>query len=444
MGRRKGLLAELNQYVYRAIISAVGMSIYVLADSFFVAKGIGVLGVTVMNLTMPLFNLMEGLGLLLGMGGATIFTIYKISNPKIANRVFTQMFYIGLLLGAFFSMCGLLFASKITGILGADAETWQHTLSYVRIILICGPFFVFNNLILSFVRNDRGTMIAMVAMIISSLTNILLDWLLILVLKLGMVGAGLATSLSPMISILIILSHFFRQDNHLTIGWYGFDFKIIISAIQIGLPSFLTEMSNGIGIFVFNLVILHISGNMGVAAYGIATNILLVVLAIFTGVAQGIQPLVSRSYSEHALPKIKFVLKYGVACALVIGIVAYFIVFQFGAQIIGVFNTENNAQVIKIASDGMPIYFLSIFFSGINVVLNIFFASINKTRVSLALVFVRGYLLVAVVLTISALCFGMSGVWASLPIIELISLGLAIMSYFRVETELKNGIFEIG
>lgn len=123
---------QLSQYVFRGILSTVGASIYVLADSFFVAKSIGVLGVAVMNLSMPLFNIMEGLGLLLGMGGGTLFTFYINKNKNKANQIYTQIFIIGIFLGIFFSCLGLFCPSKIAYRLSIRCRS-NYTTIYTRL-----------------------------------------------------------------------------------------------------------------------------------------------------------------------------------------------------------------------------------------------------------------------------------------------------------------------
>ena len=437
------LSKQLSQYVFRGILSTVGASIYVLADSFFVAKSIGVLGVAVMNLTMPLFNIMEGLGLLLGMGGGTLFTIYHIKHQEKARSIFTQTFIIGLLLGLFFTLCGIFFAPFIAHLLGADTTTFSYTLEYVRIVLLFGPFFVFNNLLLSFVRNDKGTQIAMIAMIISSLANIFLDWLLILQFNLGMFGAGFATSMSPIISIAITATHFRKKDNHLKFVHSKISPRQIFKALAIGLPSFLTEMSTGVGIFIYNWVFLTVSGNDAVAAYGIAANVLLVALALFTGIAQGIQPIVSHQYALKNFKNIKFSLRFGLIVAEALGILCLIFVCLNPNLIINFFNASFNANVVHLAENGMKILLTSLIFSSLNVVFNIFFSAIDNSRVSITMVVLRGYILPILIILPLAKFMGLHGVWISLLIIEICSFLIELTTWSFMRRKLKQSIFTI-
>lgn len=434
---------QLSQYVFRSILSTVGASIYVLADSYFVAQKMGVLGIAVMNLSMPLFNVMDGLGFLLGMGGGTLFTIYQIQDRKRSAKTYTQTVIVGLTIGLVFTLLGILCAPQISHLLGADPTTFKMTFQYVQIVLLFGPGFIFNNLLLGFIRNDHGTKTAMFAMTISSLANIFLDWLFILRLNMGMIGAGLATSFSPIISILIIMTHFQKKENHLKLVNHPFILSDLRQTFSIGLPSFLTEMSTGFGIFIYNWVFLKVSGNNAVAAYGIAANVLLVALALFTGVAQGVQPIVSQEYAHRNFKTIKHGLHFGLIIAELLGIICLVFVCFNSRLIIEFFNAASNFKVIALANSGMKILLISLLFSSLNVVFNIFFSAINNSYISIAMVILRGYILPLVIVTLSAKLAGIKGVWLSLTVIELITLTIELIAWAIVKSKMKRTDFSI-
>lgn len=443
MSTDDSLSRQLSQYVFRSILSTVGASIYVLADSFFVAKRMGVIGIAVMNLTMPLFNVMEGLGLLLGMGGGTLFTITRIKDKKRSKQIYTLILMIGIALGFVFTLLGIFFSIPISRFLGADSTTLSYTLQYVKVVLFFGPFFILNNLLLSFSRNDNGTRIAMIAMIISSLTNIFLDWLFIIRLNMGMHGAGLATSLSPFVSILITLLHFKSEHNTLKIVKPHFDWQIIVKSFTIGLPSFLTEMSTGIGIFIYNWTFLKVSGNNAVAAYGIVANVLIVALALFTGVAQGVQPIISHCYAKRDFHSIKFGLRFGLLIAEILGIGCYLFTFFKSGMVINFFSAGSNAKVTAMAITGLHILLISLFLSCLNVVFNIFFSAINDSHISILMVILRGYILPMIIVILCAHFGNLMTVWSSLIIIELISLVLEIFSWTLIRKDLQNNDYRI-
>lgn len=429
---------QLMRDISRGALGSVGLSIYILADSFFVSKKLGVLGVSVMNLTMPLFNLMEGLGLLLGMGGATLFVIDKIQEPSNSKKVFPQIFRVGLGLGIFFMILGLTCPRAIAGLLGANASIIGMTTEYTHIILIGGPVFVLNNFFLSFVRNDRDTLLAMIAMLASSIWNVVADWLFILVFGWGMLGAGLATSSAPLVSILIMSVHWFNGKNTLSFKPSGFRMSNLKYTLSLGLPSFLMEMSNGVTIFIFNRIILTVSNEYAVAAYGVITNVLLVALALFTGTAQGIQPFVSKEFARRGFKKAFKALHMAIRVALGIALLVYVVSVVFRGPIVEAFNEQHNAYVAALATKGLPILLFSLFFSAINNQLIIFLSSADATKQSIGLVLFRGYLLVWPVLLPLAFTLKMDGVWLGMPIIEAISLVAGLILIRRIREVIKT------
>ena len=158
--------------------------------------------------TTPLYNLMNGIGLMIGVGSATHFTICRAQGQqKEADRAFTHAAGLGLMAGLFFLLLGVLAAGPLARLLGADAETFPLTSVYLRTLLCFGPFFIMNNVLLAFVRNDGGPSRAMCGMIIGSLSNVVMDYVFIFPLGMGMFGAALATGVSPIISMLILSGH---------------------------------------------------------------------------------------------------------------------------------------------------------------------------------------------------------------------------------------------
>ena len=411
---------ELTGYIIRDVFSSLGLSIYILADTYFIAYAVGPIGLAALNIDLPIFNLFNGLGLMLGIGGATIFSINKSKRPEKSRSIFTQVLSFGILLGLIIMALGLIFIHPLLHLLGANHETLTPSLTYLRIILIGSPLFIINNLVLSFVRNDSNPHLTMIATLSQSLFVIIFDYLLMFPLHMGMMGAAMATICSPIVSLLILTQHRHHPQRLLTLQHLTLRFKPTFKAIQLGFPSFLTEMSTGVSIFVFNIVILHLSNNYAVAAYGIIANILLVGLSLFNGVAVGVQPIVSREFGKHHWDNVKTSLKIGLLSALGIAVGLYLVLIGLKLPIIEIFNHEHNQQLIRYASAGIPLIFISFFFSSMNIVNNLFMTAIAQPRLSFFVAIMRGYIvLIASVLVLSSL-FGLTGVWVSVPLTEIL------------------------
>ena len=299
MAGKENTLQEFGKYVSQSVLSQLGVSCYILADTYFISKGVGADGLTALNLAIPVFSVMNGCGFMLGIGSGTKYGIMKgTGNEKRGDVLFTSSLCVVTVLAVIFMLIGLLAADPITALVGANAEVYDMTRTYLQVILLFSPMFMINNLLGAMIRNDGNTSLAMTAMLSGCLFNIVFDYIFVFPMGLGLFGAVLATAVAPIISILILLQHFVKKKNQFRLIRVRPDVRLVASAAGLGVPSLVTEVSSGLVIAVFNLLILGLAGNVGVAAYGVVANISIVVIAIYNGIAQGVQPLLSREYGR--------------------------------------------------------------------------------------------------------------------------------------------------
>ena len=339
--------------------------------------------------------------------------------------------YLGILAAIIFSSAGALFPSQIASFLGADADTVGYAADYIRILLVFSPLFLGNNILLCFVRNDGSPRLSMTGMIVGSLTNIVLDYLFIYPLGMGMTGAAIATATAPVVSMLIMSQHFIRKKNNFR------PVRTKVSLIRwkdicgLGVSSLITEMSSGIVIIVFNFLILGLSGNTGVAAYGILANIALVLVSIFTGIGQGIQPVVSRYAGETGRHQRNRLRRYALCASLLLAFLAYGLISIFAVPIAELFNRDHTPILTSIASEGMRIYFISLFFSGINIVAATFLSSADRPKEAFAVSILRGFVLIIPTAWLLSALLGLTGIWMAVPVTEALVCILSIIFIFR-------------
>lgn len=430
----ENITATFLKYVSLNVLSMFGLSLYVLADTFFVANGVGPDGLVALNLAIPVYSFINGLGLMIGIGSATLFSI-AIGKGKrdSVNRIFTQAFTVSLICGVVITVFGLLLNRPLAVALGAEGERIiQMTSTYLKMLMLFSCAFLTNNVLVAFVRNDGDPRLAMIGMLCGCLFNIIFDYIFVFPMQLGIFGAALATGVSPMISMAILSLHFFRKKNSFKLQKTKYKHAEIGKAMLTGLPSFIMEASSGIIIIVFNLTILRIAGDLGVAAYGIIANLALVCVAIFTGIGQGIQPILSHSYGAGRLDHVRHIYIGGMIIAVILGLVFFLIGFFFPAEIASVFNSESNAQLASLTVDGLRIYFFGFLFAGLNIVTTSFFASIAHPRPSFAVSALRGFLLIIPFVLFLPSFFGLNGVWMAGPATEMTTLvcALALVHHF--------------
>ena len=414
-------LKEFAKYTSLNVLGMIGLSCYILADTFFVSKGLGANGLAALNLAIPIYSFINGSGLMLGMGGATKYSILKSQNKgQEANRTFTNTILFTLGLALIFFSIGIFLSGPITSLLGADEAIYQMSKTYLQVILLFAPMFMLNNILLCFVRNDGAPQLSMLAMLGGSISNIILDYIFIFPCNMGIFGAVFATGLAPIISMLILSPYFFKKKNQFHFIKCKLSIQLLGNIISSGLPSLITEVSSGIVIIVFNKIILSLQGNTGIAAYGVIANLSLVVISIYTGVAQGIQPILSRSYGAGDQKNIQQVLRYALITVLAISGIVYSIVFFGADQIANIFNSEHNALLQSIAVTGLKIYFTACVFAGFNIILSVYFTSTEHARPAHIISFLRGFIIIIPMAFLLSSIGGMTGVWLTFPTTEFI------------------------
>lgn len=424
----------------------IGLSCYILADTYFVSARLGSNGLTALNLALPCFNFINGIGLMLGIGGATRYTIFRGQDQKEkADTAFSQAFFWGAIIGALFLAVGQLFAHPIAVMLGAEGYIEQMSAVYLKTIFSFAPFFILNNVMIIFVRNDYSPRLAMFGMLGGSFLNIVLDYLFVFPLDMGILGAALATGFSPVFGILLMFTHMMRGKNHFHFRRCLPSVRRLIAVCSLGTSALIDEASGGIVLIVFNLLMLKFAGNTGVAAYGIIANLALVALAVFIGLSQGSQPLFSRFYGEQRMQDVRYVYRLGMLAALIIGAVIVAIIFLFTESLISIFNSEGDRVLADIAFQGMRLYFLGFLIAGMNILTAAFFAATENPKATLAASAFRGIIGIISAAVILSVLMGQTGLWLAFPVTETAAFILCTFLRMRIFREKglgpeKNGI----
>ena len=413
------MLSEFMKYVTLNVCGMIGLSCYILADTFFISKGLGSDGLTALNLAIPIYSFIHGIGLMFGMGGATKYSIFiGQKHKREANEVFNNTLCAALIFACIFSIIGILFSRGIAVVLGAEGNILSMTNIYLKVILVFAPAFVLNEVLLSFVRNDGNPGLAMIAMLAGSISNIILDYVFIFSFWWGMFGAVLATSMAPLISMAVLMGHKISGNQEFFLKKTRFSSKMVLDVSKLGIPSLITEVAAGIVMIIFNMLILGIEGNIGVAAYGVIANLALVFSAVYTGIAQGVQPLISNGYGKNDMVKVKAMYRYAIFTLSVVSVVIYALCFIYADSITSVFNSERNGILQKIAVEGMRLYFMAVLFIGFNIVTSVFFSAIEKAMPAQSISLLRGIILIVPMAYLLASVGGMIGIWLTVTVTE--------------------------
>lgn len=417
---------KLNKYLIPNILAMIGISCYVLADTFFVSASAGTDGITALNLTLPVFGLMFAIGSMIGLGSATRYSILKAIGKKDAFDYFSDSVIWAFIFSLVFVTVGVITPESVLKLMGADNSILQTGRSYMKTVLIFAPCFMINYTFTAFVRNDNAPNIAMTATLSSSIFNIIFDYIFMFPLKMGMTGAALATGISPVISMCVCMFHFLSPKNTIRFKLKLPSLLRLLRACTIGISGFVGEISNAVTSLSFNFILLGIAGNTAVAAYGVVANISLVGIAVFNGISQGLQPMASEASGSGDKDSQKRILRYSLKISTEAAIVLVTIIFIFAPFITSVFNRENSTQLAEYAVTGLRIYTPGFIAAAINIVNAGFFGASGAAKECWFISISRGIASIVLFAFILSHFFGIYGVWAAFPAAELFTLILTL------------------
>lgn len=414
------------KYLIPTLLGMLSNSVYCIVDIYFVSAGSGSQGLAAMNICMPVFTILSCVGLLFGVGGATIMSISQGSGDlKTRDKAFSLSVMMMLAAGVLFSTFGLLFRREFAYLLGSDDLLLPLVLEYLTPVISSALPFVLMYSLSVLLRADNNPKLAMTALMVGNISNIILDYVFVSVFHMGIFGASVATSIAPVLSLIVASFHFIMKKNTVHFKIKSFDIKVIGRIFSVGLGSGIMELSAGAIIFMFNSAILRLGGDIYLAAYAVITNIAYVFKGLLNGFAQAAQPLISTNFGSGIIKRCTRSLRVCIIYSSIFCLICYGVITIFPGFIVSFFS-NGDTSMEAIASKGMIMYFSSLLFTGINTMLMYFFQSIEQGRKSLLLAIGKGFLFVTLGLWILTTVMGVEGVWYAVLFGEVLTLLLAL------------------
>ena len=438
----KSISRLLVQYSVPAIIASVATSLYNIIDSIFIGRGVGPMAIAGLAITFPMMNLVVAFCTLIAAGGATITSIFMgQKNIPRATDVVNNVMVPCLINSAVFGGLSLIFLDDILLFFGATEETISYAREFMTIILYGTPityvFIGLNNLM----RATGYPKKAMISALISVGVNIILAPIFIFKLKWGIAGAALATLCGQSVAFVWVLIHFFSKSSfiHFQRNNRWFTPAIIKRIYAIGLSPFLMNVCACVVVVFINKALLDTAGsagNMAVGAYGIINRTTMFFVMIVFGVTQGMQPILGFNFGANNWDRVKRTLKLGMLCGFTITTLGFILTECFPNTISRLFTTD--PTLIDIARRGFRIYFSFYSVVGIQIVIQNFFQSIGKPKLSIFLSLTRQLLFLIPFLLILPKYYGTDGVWASMCGSDILAFLLAIGTLYVMNRRLNK------
>lgn len=414
-------------YLLPSISATLVTSIYILADSIMIGKGVGPDGIAALNIVLPLFTLFFGTGLLFGVGGSVLMSIANGSNnPLLGKQYFTTSVYSVTFLSILLLVIIQLAFEPLLYFLGATNVTFELASEYGRILVAGAPVFMFSALLQAFIRNDKDPNIAMLGVVTGGISNIILDYIFIYIFHWGMKGGAIATVIGSTITCLILLVHFFKKTNQLKLVKHGFSMKRLAKVASSGLSSFLIEISNGIVTFLFNIQLVKYIGDIGITVYSIIANSSFIVMSLANGVAQASQPILAVNFGAGKMKRVGEVKQLGLITTTIIGLIIVAIGALFPGVITGMF-VHATDEILSLSIPAIRMYILAFLFMNLNIFISSYFQAVMKPQYAMGINLLRGLVLSSAFVLILPLFLGATGIWIAMPIVETISFTVAMI-----------------
>ncbi len=410
-------------YLLPTIFAMMTGSIYVIADLAFISIFLGKSALSAFNIAMPILTFYQAIGLLFGVGTATTMSVFDgMSDERKVNEAFSHTIKYGTIIAYIFSIVGVIFLEPLAIFLGGSVEPELLPLvkEYLLPIQSLSGFFIANQFMTIIIRADHNPNLVMICAIIGNLSNVFFDYLFVVELNMGLTGASLATGIGPILSLLALSTHYFLKKNHARFVKVKFDKNLFLQLIRSGAGTSILEITNGSIVYIFNLVLLLVSGPDAVSIFAIISNISLITKGGFNGLAQSVQPLISTNFGAKNYKQMFAGFRFARLITILTALGFYILVIGFTSFIMSFF-IGNYQNLLGESINLARIYFIPLIFTGLNTVYMYYFQSTNNSRASISISVSRSFALILLGLVIFVPFFDELGVYYSVIFAEVLT-----------------------
>ncbi|GGE34085.1 MATE family efflux transporter [Psychroflexus planctonicus] len=423
-----------------ASIGILVMSINILVDTIFVGNWIGSIAIAAINVVLPVSFFIAALGMAIGIGGSSIISrALGADMDEKALRTFGNQISITLLVTISMVIIGLVFINQLIPAFGGKGDIFEPAKIYYRIVLYGVPILALAMMGNTVIRAEGKPKFAMVAMIIPSVGNLIMDYVFIHILDWGMEGAAWATTGSYVLCLGYILWFFMSKNSELKVKWEHFKLKLNILR-EIGALGFVTlsrQAVVSVTYLLLNNILFELGGESSVTTYAIIARMLMFALFPVLGVTQGFLPIAGYNYGAEQYGRVRESINKAIGYAAGVALLVFVCIMLFSTEIVSVFTKDE--AVIASTPSAMRWVFAAVPIIALQLIGSAYFQAIGKAVPALLLTLTRqGFFFIPLILILPKF-YGELGVWISFPLADLIS---TIVTGYFLNREIKNTLVE--
>ncbi|MCI5546553.1 MAG: MATE family efflux transporter [Clostridiales bacterium] len=418
---------RLFRFTLPSIVMMIFISIYGVVDGLFVSNFVGKTPFAAINLVMPFIMILGGVGFMIGTGGSALVSKTMGQNePEKANRIFSMMIELTLLVGALLSIVGIVFIEPIARLFGASEAMLPECVLYGRIVLSFNAAFMLQNVFQAFLVTAERPHMGLYVTVAAGVTNMVLDALFIAVFKWGVAGAAIATGLSQCVGGLIPLIYFMRPNKSpLRLKLAALQLPPILQACANGSSELMSNISGSLVSIAYNAQLMKYAGENGVAAYGVLMYVQFIFVAIDVGYAVGCAPIVGYHYGAQNHGELKNMLRKSLFLMSISGVVLTLLAAALAAPLARLFVGYDQA-LFDMTRHAFRLFSLSFLLAGINIYVSSFFTALNNGAVSAIVSFLRTLVFQMLCVLVLPIFFGIDGIWWAMAVAEVFAFILSL------------------
>lgn len=423
---------QFFKFVIPSVVSMLVFNLYTMVDGIYVARFVGEHALSAVNISMPYVNFIFAFSILFSVGTSTVVAIFSGENKmKSANETFTRNTIFLTVCALIITLLALVFQNELALFLGASEVTLPYVHDYLGVLIWFTFFFIVSYSMEVLVKTDGFPKLATAAVTVGAVTNIVMDYVLVVQVGMGIRGAAIATGLSQVLTFTVFTIHFLGKRG--TIHWCKttLDLSVYKRIIPIGTADFITELSAGTIIFLFNHAILKHIGDNGVVTYTVITYIYNIVMMTFTGISQGMQPLVSFYRGRREEKTCRLFLRYALYSTFAMSLLALVICLFMTPALVSIFIDASRTELFAYTVHAFRIYSLCYLVIGYNIVCSGYFAAVEKSGYSFTISLLRGFVLIAASIWLMGELFQGEGIWYATLVCESSTLVVSIWCMLR-------------
>jgi putative MATE family efflux protein len=312
----------------------------------------------------------------------------------------------------------------VINFLGGGGNLYPYVKDYLSVIILFCVCYMTGYALEIYIKVDGNPVYPTLCVITGGVVNILLDYIFVVIFHWGIKGAAFATGLSQVTTTSLLFYYIFFRTKRIKFIKIKYSLLNLLKIMKVGFAEFLAEVSTGISIFVFNLVILKNLGEKGVSAFGIIGYISSFITMTMIGFNQGVQPILSFNLGAKEHKKIFEIIKNSFFILGVLGVFFYTLINIFSANIVSIF--LNDIEDINLTKKALTTYSFTYLICGFNIFSAGYFTAVDMVKISTIITMLRGILLLVLFILILPIFLGTTGIWITMFVTEEITL---IFSY---------------